>query len=83
MDDSQGRELTKSMHRSSGSYELVLSPLILALIGFLFDRALGTTPVITVIAAVLGLSGACIKLYYGYKNDMADHEAEAPWAKRS
>jgi F0F1-type ATP synthase assembly protein I len=80
---SQRREITKSMYRSSGSYELVMSPLLLALLGFLVDRWLGTTPFITAAAAVIGFAGACVKLYFGYKTEMDEHEANAPWAKRS
>jgi F0F1-type ATP synthase assembly protein I len=81
--DSQGRELTESMHRSTGSYELVISPVLLALIGYGLDRWFGTVPVLTIIFAVVGLAGACVKLYYGYKNEMDEHEAKAPWAKQS
>lgn len=83
MTDSQGRELTKSMHRSSGSYELVLSAVILAGLGYLVDRGLGTMPIFTIIGAVLGFGGAAVKLYYQYKAEMDEHEAKAPWAKRS
>jgi len=68
------------MNRTTGSYELVLSPLILALAAFLVDRWLGTTPVITIIGAALGLAGAVVKLVYGYNADMAAHETNAPWA---
>jgi hypothetical protein len=25
--------------------------------------------------------GACVKLYYGYKRDMDEHERGRPWAK--
>ena len=83
MTDSQGRELTKSMHRSSGSYELVLSAVILAGLGFLIDRSFGTLPIFTAIGAVLGFGGAAVKLYYQYKAEMEEHEAKGPWAKRS
>jgi F0F1-type ATP synthase assembly protein I len=69
------------MQRSTGSYELVLSPAILALVGFLVDRWLGTTPLITVVAAVVGLAGAVIKIYYGYQTEMAEHDAGKPWSK--
>jgi F0F1-type ATP synthase assembly protein I len=71
------------MHKSTGSYELVLSPLLLALIGYGLDRWLGTVPLLTVAFAVLGLVGACIKIYYGYLSEMDEHEKDAPWAKRS
>lgn len=83
MDASQRREFNEQMRRSSGSYELVLSPLLLALLGYGIDRWLGTVPVITVLFAVIGLAGACVKLYYGYKLEMDQHEAGTPWAKRS
>jgi F0F1-type ATP synthase assembly protein I len=71
------------MHKSTGSYELVLSPLLLALIGYGLDRWLGTLPLLTIIFAVLGLVGACIKIYYGYVAEMDEHEKDAPWAKHS
>jgi F0F1-type ATP synthase assembly protein I len=71
------------MHKSTGSYELVFSPLLLALIGYGLDRWLGTLPLLTIIFAVLGLVGACIKIYYGYVAEMDEHEKDAPWAKHS
>lgn len=83
VDVSQRRELTQQMNRGSGGYELVISPLLLALIGYAIDRGLGTVPVFTVIFAVVALAGVCVKLYYGYRAEMDEHEANAPWAKRS
>jgi F0F1-type ATP synthase assembly protein I len=71
------------MHKSTGSYELVLSPLLLALIGYGLDRWLGTLPLLTIVFAVLGLVGACIKIYFGYMTEMDEHDKDAPWAKRS
>jgi len=32
---------------------------------------------------VVGLVGACIKLYFGYMSEMDEHDKDAPWAKRS
>lgn len=83
MDVSQRRELSQQMHRTTGSYELVFSPLLLALIGYGLDRLFGTLPLFTIAFAVIGLVGACIKLYYGYTSEMKEHEANGPWAKRS
>ena len=80
---SQRRELTQQMHQSTGSYELVLSPLILALIGFGLDHLFGTLPLLTIIFAVVGLIGACVKIYVKYMYEMDEHEKDAPWAKRS
>lgn len=79
MDTSQRRDLTQQMHRTTGSYELVLSPLLLALIGFWLDHVFDTLPWLTIIFAVVGLSGAVIKLYYGYRTEMEAHEAEGAW----
>lgn len=71
------------MNRSTGSYELVVSPVILALLGFWLDRTIDTTPLFTVLFAVVGLVGACTKIYYGYMAEMDEHEKGKPWAKRS
>jgi F0F1-type ATP synthase assembly protein I len=79
VDPSQRRELTQQMNRSSGSYELVLSPLVLAMIAFLVDRWLGTTPILTILAAVIGLAGAVVMIYYRYSREMDQHDAEGPW----
>ena len=78
---SQRREITEQMNRSAGGYELVFSPLILALIGFGLDKLFGTVPILTVIFAVLGLAGVVIKLYYNYRSEMEAHEAAGPWAR--
>lgn len=83
MEPSQRGELTKGFRRSSGSFELVMSPLLLALIGYGLDRWFGTLPVLTVVFAVVGFAGAAVKLYYSYKYEMERHEAEASWAKQS
>ena len=82
MDPSQRRDMTQSMHRSLGSYELVLSPLLLALVGLWLDRTIGTTPLLVILFAVVGFAGACIKIYVQYDAEMAEHEANGPWVRR-
>jgi F0F1-type ATP synthase assembly protein I len=69
------------MHRTTGGFELVFSPLILALLGYGLDRLFGTLPVFTIVFAVVGLAGAVAKLYFGYRVEMERHEANGPWAK--
>jgi F0F1-type ATP synthase assembly protein I len=69
------------MNRSAGGYELVFSPLILALIGFGIDKLFGTVPVFTVLFAVLGLIGVVVKLYFNYRAEMEEHDAAGPWAR--
>ena len=83
MDAEQKREFNAGMNQSHGSFELVLSPLILALLGYLLDtRVTHTTPVFTVLFAVVGVIGATIKLYYTYRAKMAELDAASPWAQR-
>lgn len=81
MEDPQRRELTQSMHRSAGSFELVMSPLLLGLIGLWVDSRLDTSPFVTVIFCLIGLSGAAVKIYYGYDHEMESHNEGMPWAK--
>ncbi|HEY6532153.1 MAG TPA: AtpZ/AtpI family protein [Acidimicrobiales bacterium] len=69
------------MHRTTGGFELVFSPLILALLGYGLDRLFGTVPVFTVVFAVVGLAGAVAKLFFTYRFEMEQHEANGPWAK--
>lgn len=78
---SQRRELTQQMGRTTGGYELVFSPLLLALIGYGLDRLFGTLPILTIVFALLGLLGAVTKLYYSYRSEMEQHEAAGPWAR--
>jgi F0F1-type ATP synthase assembly protein I len=78
---SQRREITEQMNRSAGGYELVFSPLILALIGFGIDKLFGTVPVFTVLFAVLGLIGVVVKIYFNYRAEMQEHDAAGPWAR--
>jgi F0F1-type ATP synthase assembly protein I len=83
VDASQRRELSRQVSRSTGSYELVFSSVLLALAGLALDRWLGTLPWCTVVLAALGFAGAAVKLYYTYVAEMEQHEANGPWAKRS
>lgn len=82
MTTSQRRELTQQMGRTTGGYELVFSPLLLALIGYGLDRLLGTVPIFTITFGVLGLIGAVTKMYFSYRSEMERHEANGPWAKQ-
>lgn len=82
MTTSQRRELTQQMGRTTGGYELVFSPLLLALIGYGLDRLLGTLPILTITFGVLGLVGAVTKMYFSYRSEMERHEANGPWAKQ-
>lgn len=66
MDVSQRREQNNLQSRSHGSFELVLAPLLLGLLGYWLDGAVGLRPLFTVVFSVLGLVGAVAKIYYSY-----------------
>jgi F0F1-type ATP synthase assembly protein I len=75
LNDSQRRELSNDIfHRSTGSFELVLSPLVLGFLGFLLDRSIGTVPVFTIVFAVAAMAGAAARVYYGYRYAMRQLE---------
>lgn len=71
MDLSQRSDLTQSVEQSSGSYELVLSAVLIGLVGFGIDSWLGTMPVFTLVFAFIGFVGAGAALYYRYQAEMA------------
>jgi hypothetical protein len=76
LDDSQRRELNDSMYRSSGSFELLLAPVLFGLLGLWVDSRVDTRPLFTVVFAVLAFSGAFLRQYYGYRYAMAQADAE-------
>lgn len=78
-DDSVASEMTRSLHRSTASYELAFAPVIMALLGLWLDKTIGTTPVFTVTLAVVGTLGAGISVYYSYNRSMERVRAELPW----
>lgn len=72
------------MHRGTAAYELVFSPVLLAILGLLLDqKVFGTTPWITVTLAVIGVAGAVVKLVYQYRLDFARVVADAPYLPSS
>ncbi len=74
-------QLTSDVRQTSGGFELVLSPLLLALIGLGLDRLLGLTPVLTILFAVVGVAGAVTKIVVGYDREMAEHRDHAAWTR--
>jgi F0F1-type ATP synthase assembly protein I len=63
------------------AFEFVMTPVLFGAIGWLIDRALGTTPVFILLLTVFCLIGVGTKMYYRYKADMEAQETGAPWAK--
>ncbi len=78
---SNKREISEQMGRATGGYELALSPLLLALIGYGLDRLFGTVPVLTIVLASVGLIGVVVKIYFQYRSEMEEHAKNGPWAR--
>ena len=70
-----GRELAGAMHRSTGSYELVIAAIAAAALGFWIDSVVGTRPIVMIVFAVAGFIGAAYSIYLKYQAEMAEAEA--------
>jgi F0F1-type ATP synthase assembly protein I len=68
--DGSQPELTRSLNRSAGSFELVFAPVLMALIGLWLDRTLDTVPLFTVGLAVFGALGAAVSMYFSYQRQL-------------
>ena len=61
--------------------EFVLTPCLLAWLGWFIDRWAGTSPVFTVLLAAFGITGMFARTWYVYVEAMKLEEAKAPWRK--
>lgn len=59
--------------------EIAGVPVVFGGIGWLLDRALGTSPVFTLGLIVFAFVGTFLKLWLRYDADMAAEEARMPW----
>jgi hypothetical protein len=65
----------------SNAMEIALIPAVFAAFGYGVDRLLGTHIVFAVILGLVGIVGTCLKLFYGYRYEMEQHEREGAWNK--
>ena len=76
VDLNQKRDFSDGLfNQSHGSFELVLAPVILALVGLGLDRWIGTVPVFTIVLAVAGMVGSWAKQYYSYRAAIDEQRA--------
>lgn len=76
---SSARGATRSLNQSHGSFELALAPVIMALLGLWLDRTIDTVPLFTLVFALVGILGSFTKVYYEYRNSMAEMDRTGPW----
>ncbi len=72
MDAAAKRDLHDAIWRSSGGFDLVLAPVLIALLGLWIDSAAGTRPVFMLAFLAFGTVGAVLKVYYDYQRGMAE-----------
>lgn len=63
----------------SRALELVVAPFVFAALGFLVDRWLGTSPLLTIAFGVVGVVGGSLRIYYAYLQSMKAHDQGKPW----
>ena len=76
MDASAQRDLHNAFRRSSGGFDLVLGPVLMAMIGLWIDSSADTRPLFTLVLFALGAVGAVLKVYYEYQRGMEAGQAE-------
>lgn len=59
----------------SRAFEMAATPAIIAGLGWLVDRAAGTSPLFTLVFFALGVIGIGIRTWYAYDLDMRTEEA--------
>jgi F0F1-type ATP synthase assembly protein I len=65
----------------SQAVEIVVTPLLFALGGFLIDRAAGTAPVFALALGAFALAGVAVRMYFQYRDAMAREEEGKPWTR--
>jgi F0F1-type ATP synthase assembly protein I len=66
----------------SVAFELAMTPILFAGGGHLVDRWAGTSPLFLILFVILAVVGLGAKEYYTYAARMAEHEKDAPWARK-
>jgi len=62
--------------------EFAVTPVLFALFGLWLDDRLGTTPALTIVLAVVGITGVCVRTLYVYKSKVERDEEGKPWTRR-
>jgi F0F1-type ATP synthase assembly protein I len=60
----------------------VVAPLLLGLLGFAFDRWLGTRPILMLLLGCLGVVGTFVTAFYEYQARCAREDEGKPWTRR-
>ncbi len=82
------RDYKRDSYRGFGdglarAFELAVTPMVVGAIGYLLDSWLYTRPLFMIVLVVLSLVGISIRMWFGYDQEMRQHETKATWAKSS
>lgn len=81
MDLKARQDLNQGFGNALGlAVEMVGTPMIFGLGGYLLDRWIGTSPLFTLVLFLFGVVGMAVKTYYAYVEKMKREEADTPWA---
>ena len=67
----------------SQAFEFAAGPVVMGLIGWLVDLALGTGPLFLIVFAVFGVIGSFVSFYYRYQAQTARLDEGKPWTRRT
>lgn len=89
VEQTESRELRESrdLFGSFGNgwmaaFDIALTPLVIAGVGLLLDRRLGTLPILTLVLFFVGVVGMALRMYYGYSQEIEAESAGQPWGKQ-
>lgn len=63
----------------SRAFELAITPLVFGALGYLLDRAIGTSPVFAVAFATFAVIGMFVRVWFGYDLEMRKLESTSRW----
>jgi F0F1-type ATP synthase assembly protein I len=84
VDDRKGR---RELYNGFGNavalgFEIAVTPVLFALVGYLIDWIAGTVPLFTIIFGVVGLVGVAVHSYYSYEARMQELDKQGPWMRK-
>ena len=65
------------------AFELAVTPVLFAALGYGLDRWIGIVPVLTIVFGLVAIIAMLLRTWYGYVYRMQALEEAGPWAKRA
>ena len=65
----------------SQAVEMVVTPLLFALLGWFLDTRFGTGPILAIVLGSIGVIGMAARTYYWYRAEIEREEKGKPWTR--